>query len=80
MRKSRVAVVSGEVTRVVGLTVEVVGIKASIGEVCHVIVPGRSRPIVAEVVGFMQGASILMPLGELQGIQPGNQVVLRDGT
>jgi flagellar protein export ATPase FliI len=75
VRKSRVAVVSGEVTRVVGLTVEVVGIKASIGEVCHVIVPGHSQPIVAEVVGFMQGASILMPLGELQGIQPGNQVV-----
>ena len=75
MQKCRVTAVTGEVTKVVGLTVEVVGIKASIGEVCHVIVPSRSQPIVTEVVGFMQGASILMPLGELQGIQPGNQVV-----
>ena len=75
VQMGRVISVTGEVTRVVGLTVEAVGIRASIGEICHIIVPSRSQPVVTEVVGFMQGASILMPLGELQGIQPGNQVV-----
>ena len=75
VQKHPMIAVTGEVTRVVGLTVEVVGIRASIGEICHIIVPSRGQPVVTEVVGFMPGVSILMPLGELHGIQPGNQVV-----
>lgn len=64
----------GKVTRVVGLTVEVRGINASIGEVCHIYPPGNGV-VRAEVVGFREGVSLLMPLGPLGGIAPGCLVV-----
>ncbi|WP_031518086.1 flagellar protein export ATPase FliI [Desulfofalx alkaliphila] len=65
----------GQVTRVVGLTIEVLGITASIGEVCEILVPGEEQPVYAEVVGFKENQSLLMPLGELRGIYPGSSVL-----
>jgi len=67
----------GQVTRVIGLTVEVQGIGSSIGEVCDIFVPGEEEPVLAEVVGFRERVSLLMPLGELKGIRPGCRVVPR---
>ncbi|WP_082789027.1 flagellar protein export ATPase FliI [Desulfolucanica intricata] len=75
VHNAKVLTVTGEVTKVVGLTIDVVGIEASIGEICHILVPGQEKPVDAEVVGFREGTSLLMPLGELQGIYPGNPVV-----
>lgn len=65
----------GQVTRVVGLTVEVQGITAPIGEVCEIRVPGEEKPVYAEVVGFKERNSLLMPLGDLKGIYPGCSVL-----
>jgi len=65
----------GKVTRVVGLTIEAKGISASIGEVCYIQVKGRKENIVAEVVGFRDESTLLMPLGDLKGIAPGCRVV-----
>lgn len=65
----------GQVTRVVGLTVEVQGITARIGEVCEIRVPGEEQAVYAEVVGFKERNSLLMPLGELRGIYPGCSVL-----
>lgn len=66
---------NGRVTQVIGLTIESEGPNASIGEVCH-IYPSRSvSPIMAEVVGFRDNRVILMPLGSLQSISPGSEVV-----
>ncbi|MHB1126186.1 MAG: EscN/YscN/HrcN family type III secretion system ATPase, partial [Bacillota bacterium] len=67
--------VAGKVTRVVGLTVEVRGINASIGELCHILIPNQQLPMRAEVVGFADNHSLLMLLGELGGIAPGCRVV-----
>lgn len=67
----------GQVAKVVGLTIEVLGIDAFIGEVCEIYVPGRDEPVTAEVVGFRGRTSLLMPLGELRGIRPGSRVVPR---
>ena len=67
----------GQVTRVIGLTVEAKGIMACIGEVCDIIVPGESLPVISEVVGFRDKSTLLMPLGELRGIYPGCSVVPR---
>lgn len=64
----------GEVKKVIGLTIEVRGITASIGEICSVRVPG-GREVFAEVVGFREDTSLLMPLGELKGISPGCDVI-----
>lgn len=64
----------GIVKKVIGLTVEVEGIKASVGEVCNIYNEENSK-ITCEVVGFNENNVILMPLGELSGIAPGCRVV-----
>jgi flagellum-specific ATP synthase len=60
---------------VVGLTIEVRGIRAQIGELCYLVPQGRGEHIPAEVVGFRRDCALVMPLGELDGIQPGTRVV-----
>lgn len=66
--------VDGMVKKVIGLTIEVEGIKAFVGEVCT-IYNEKNQPITCEVVGFKENNVILMPLGELSGISPGCRVV-----
>ncbi len=65
---------SGRVNQLIGLVVESSGLEAEIGEVC-LIETGRDQPSVpAEVVGFRGSSTLLMPLGEMQGIGPGKTV------
>ena len=68
---------SGRVVQVIGLTVEAVGLTCQLGEICHILPQGASRaePVMAEVVGFRDDRVVLMPLGEMAGIAPGNEVV-----
>ncbi|WP_419741864.1 flagellar protein export ATPase FliI [Paraclostridium dentum] len=66
----------GKVTKIIGLTVEVEGIKAFVGELCTVY-NYADEPINCEVVGFKDKNVILMPLGELAGVAPGCKVVAR---
>jgi flagellum-specific ATP synthase/type III secretion protein N (ATPase) len=75
VRESRIIYPTGQVTRVIGLTVESRGISARIGEVCDIVVPGEAIPVKSEVVGFLDNNTLLMPLGELRGIYPGCTVV-----
>ncbi len=75
VKKARLIKVTGQVSRVIGLTVEVHGINAPIGEVCEIMAPGEDEPILAEVVGFRDGISLLMPLGELRGVYQGCEVI-----
>ena len=64
----------GEVIKVIGLTIEVEGLRASIGELCYIL-NQQDKKIEAEVVGFKENdITILMPLGELVGIHPGCKV------
>lgn len=64
----------GQVSKIVGLMVEAAGPRASVGEYCHIITrEGRELP--AEVVGFRGSTTLLMPLGELEGIAPGDRVL-----
>lgn len=64
----------GVVKNVIGLTIEVQGITAFVGEVCK-IYNISNEEISCEVVGFRNKDVILMPLGELVGISPGCRVV-----
>ncbi|SHI40382.1 flagellum-specific ATP synthase [Clostridium cavendishii DSM 21758] len=64
----------GRVKKVIGLTIEVEGVKAFVGELCT-IYNDKNDPIKCEVVGFKDDGVILMPLGELIGIAPGCKVV-----
>jgi len=64
----------GRVSKIVGLMVEAAGPRASVGEYCHILTrEGRELP--AEVVGFRGSTTLLMPLGELEGIAPGDRVL-----
>ncbi|MCB2288873.1 flagellar protein export ATPase FliI [Clostridium sp. CS001] len=64
----------GVVKNVIGLTIEVQGITAFVGEVCK-IYNISNEEVSCEVVGFKNMDVILMPLGELVGISPGCRVV-----
>jgi len=64
----------GIVKKVIGLTIEVQGIKAFVGELCIIYNESESQ-INCEVVGFKDEFVILMPLDELIGISPGCRVV-----
>jgi flagellum-specific ATP synthase len=64
----------GRVKDLIGLIIEASGLEAEVGEVCS-IDTGRGRSTVpAEVVGFRNGRTLLMALGEAEGIGPGARV------
>ena len=58
---------NGKVTQVVGLVIEGYCPDTSVGAICE-IHPLSGEPIPAEVVGFRNNKTLLMPLGELRGI------------
>lgn len=62
--------IRGKVSRVVGLTVEAKGLAASIGEVCNLYPPNNGL-VRAEVVGFKENVTLMMPLGQLGGVAQG---------
>jgi flagellum-specific ATP synthase len=66
---------NGKVTQVVGLTIESQGPEVKLGEICHIYSHQSDEPIMAEVVGFRDNKVLLMPLGELNAIGPGCDVV-----
>ncbi|MBR6342710.1 MAG: flagellar protein export ATPase FliI [Selenomonadaceae bacterium] len=66
---------TGKVTQIVGLVIESQGPPVSVGELCYVHSKTEGvPPVPAEVVGFREGAVMLMPVGEMQGIGPGCEV------
>ena len=76
--RSRLADISplqqrGRVVQVIGLTIEAEGISPQLGESCRI--ETSIRPIAAEVVGFRKSHTLLMPLGDMEGVQPGSHVV-----
>lgn len=64
---------SGKVVQVLGLTIEAIGLDCQIGEVC-MITTNLGITIMSEVIGFKEERVLLMPLGDMQGIQPGSSV------
>jgi len=69
------AKVYGKVVGVVGLVIEASMPQASIGDLCKISTDGGEGAIPAEVVGFRQGRTLLMPLGRVEGVQPGSRLV-----
>ncbi len=64
----------GRITRMVGLTLEAVGLNVSVGHQCQVFTSAQ-RIIEAEVVGFSENKTFLMPVQKVEGLQPGARVV-----
>jgi flagellum-specific ATP synthase len=65
---------AGRVSNLIGLIIEATGVEAEVGELCHVETGRHSVPVPAEVVGFRDSRTLLMPLGEMHGIGPGTAV------
>ncbi|MEX2031946.1 MAG: FliI/YscN family ATPase [Dehalococcoidia bacterium] len=72
-------VVEGRVREVTGLLAEVDGIPGRLGEMCRIERPGGGEAIESEVVGFKGDRTLVMPLGDLHGVQAGARVVARGG-
>ncbi|MES2305366.1 MAG: FliI/YscN family ATPase [Gemmatimonadota bacterium] len=62
----------GRVTRVVGQVVEASSLPVAVGEVCRLTTASRS--VLAVVAGFHERGVMLLPVGEIEGIQPGTMV------
>jgi len=71
--------VSGRVRSVVGLLVEVEGIRPELGAFCSIETGDPTRPLEGEVVGLRAGTALVMPFGELRGIRVGAPVRLEAG-
>ena len=63
----------GRVNRVIGLVLEGNGPAVSVGSVCT-IYPNNRPPVQAQVIGFRDKTTLLMPLGDIIGIEPGSAI------
>ena len=64
--------VTGQVTQVVGLIVEALGLRAPVGALCQI--DTAEGPAEAEVVGFRDGRMLLIPYKPVRGLEPGARV------
>ncbi len=67
---------SGRVVNVVGLTIESAGPAAKLGDICKIypVMKEDATASLAEVVGFKEGKTLLMPYQNVEGIGPGSTV------
>ncbi len=70
----------GRVNQVVGLVIEGRGPLSSVGDSAMIYPLDDSPPIHAEVVGFRDGKTMLMPLGDLRGIGIGSRILSKKRT
>ncbi|BBA32924.1 flagellum-specific ATP synthase [Methylocaldum marinum] len=67
-------VVEGRLNRMVGLTLEAIGCRAAVGARC-LVKTAHGREVEAEVVGFSGERIYLMPIGDIQGLEPDCRVI-----
>ncbi|HOW53337.1 MAG TPA: FliI/YscN family ATPase [Syntrophorhabdaceae bacterium] len=72
--------VYGKVNQVVGLVIEGKGPIASVGDSALIYPVDSTVPIDAEVVGFKEGKTLLMPLGDLRGVGIGSRILSKKKT
>ena len=63
----------GIVQEVIGMVIEGLGPGVPVGGICSVEV-NNSESLLAEVVGFRKNKVLLMPLGDMRGIEPGSKI------
>lgn len=64
----------GKVVKVVGLTIESIGPKANLNDLCIILSQDKTQTIMAEVVGFKDDRILLMPYGNVEGVGVGSTV------
>ena len=68
----------GRVNRITGLIIEGDGPPVSLGSLCTIVSNQRDKTVDAEVVGFRDQKILLMPLGDMTGIEPGSLIESKD--
>lgn len=76
VRGTFLAVIEGQVHRLLGLTAESRGLFAPIGGSCEIHCRGGQK-LRAEVVGFRQEHAVVAPCGDIWGISAGDRIVYR---
>lgn len=70
----------GKISQAIGLTLEASGPRVKLGELCYLKTNYADRQLIpAEVAGFRNNKILLMPLGNIEGIGPGSEL-LASGT
>ncbi|MDF1614666.1 FliI/YscN family ATPase [Desulfurivibrio alkaliphilus] len=78
-RETSLFTVGGRVSQVIGMVIESEGPGIPVGSICEIdVFRGRAK-VPAEVVGFREGKVLLMPLGEMRGVEPGGAIRLVEG-
>ncbi len=75
VKSAETVLLKGKITKIIGLVIESDGPSINLGELCYIYPRTEAPPLPAEVVGFRENRVLLMPLGEMQGIGPGSEVV-----
>ena len=68
----------GRVARVIGLSIEVEGLRLAVGDLCTIHPEANGSWITAEVVGFRGDRLIVMPFSDTHGVRPGSSVHARN--
>lgn len=72
VKDTKILIFKGFVSEIIGLVIHANGPKAGVGELVYI--NNGSEMIPAEVVGFKENKTLLMPLGNMSGIAPGNEI------
>lgn len=70
-------VYEGRVKKSIGITVEATGLRGSLGNICEIHSP-HDPPLLAEVIGFRDQTTVLLPYSETRGVGPGSRIVTLD--
>jgi len=76
-RRAPTVNVRGQVSQVIGMVIEGEGPAIPVGSLCEVFGKAAREPVPAEVVGFRNDRILLMPLGEMRGVEPGAMIRMR---
>ncbi|MFO7760988.1 MAG: FliI/YscN family ATPase [Thermodesulfobacteriota bacterium] len=66
--------VRGRVSQVIGMVIEGQMPGIPVGSICMIDVDRGNNKVAAEVVGFREGTTLLMPLGSMRGVEPGSGI------
>lgn len=66
---------TGTVSRATSMLIESLGPEVHIGELCKLTTQSEDEHVLAEVVGFRDKKTLLMPIAEMAGISPKSEVI-----
>lgn len=65
----------GTVSRATSMLIESLGPEVHVGELCRLTTQSEDKPVLAEVVGFKDKKTLLMPIADMHGISPKSEVI-----